>query len=122
MIARNKPIDRITQLLQSGLIKDQRRIAYYRAILQNPRSAFNNGIYRDLAGELLDTLTNYVLNDTQIYNRLRQDLIANRRLQEMRQDASDREQGTDSALQNYIEDTPGQSKIIKTIKKVVKEK
>lgn len=66
--------------MQSGLAKDLRRLAYYRAILQNPRSSFNNSVYRDLAGELLDSLTNYVINDAQIFNRLRQDLIADRKV------------------------------------------
>jgi hypothetical protein len=76
---------KITALLQAGLAKNISRIAYYRQVLTNPRSSFNNSYTRDLAAEVLETLVKYVLKDPQLYSRLRVDLLADN----MRREALD---------------------------------
>lgn len=175
--------DKITALLQAGLAKKLSRIAYYRQVLQSPRSSFNNSITRDLAAEVLETLVTYVLKDPQLYSRLRADLLADnmrkealdnlkakaerhgypfeivmevynrglnqdgpdhlsaenrafnrvnaflaggkvdRDLAEMELSVGAREQGTDTIVNSYLDDTPGQkpSKTLQTIRKLIKK-
>lgn len=71
-----KPLNQIDQLLKDGLCPDIQKINWYRQVLQNPQGSFNNTIYRNIAGEVFDKLLNYVLNDSILFNRLRQDLLA----------------------------------------------
>jgi hypothetical protein len=74
-----KPVDKIQQLLQDGLAKDQTKIAYYRVVIEDPRMGFNNTIYRQYAADVFNTMINYILNDPVMYNRFRQDLIQDNR-------------------------------------------
>ena len=75
MISNRKPIDRVTQLVQSGLGHDLQKLTYYRQVMIDPRSAFFNGIYREYGVEILNNLLNIVLNDNTTYNRVRQILL-----------------------------------------------
>ncbi len=72
---RGKPVDKITQLLQSGLARDQSKIAYYRQVMQDPSSGFTNQIYRHYATDVFNTMLSYMLNDPILYNRFRQNLL-----------------------------------------------
>jgi hypothetical protein len=80
MISHAKPIDRITMLLQAGLTDDLRKLAYYRIAMQDPTVGFNNIIYRTAAAHVLDKLLDYVLNDTALFNRIRQLLQADNKI------------------------------------------
>lgn len=71
--------DKINQLLQAGLAKNLKRIDYYRVVMMNPRSSLNTTVYRNLAADILDTLVDQVLNDSVLYNRLRQNLLVKNR-------------------------------------------
>jgi len=71
----SKPIDRINQLIQMGLGRDIHKVAYYRLVIIDPRTGFNNTIYREYAVEIMNSLLDYTLNDTMMYNRLRQLLL-----------------------------------------------
>jgi hypothetical protein len=75
-VSNRKPIDRITQLIQSGLGHDLQKLTYYRQVMIDPRSAFFNGVYREYAAEILNNLLNITLNDVTTYNRVRQILLA----------------------------------------------
>lgn len=72
MISNFKPLSNINQLLQLGLGRDKQKLAWYRAILQDPKNGIYNMNYRDLSVEVFDKLINYMLNDPVIYNRTRQ--------------------------------------------------
>ena len=71
-----KPIDRITQLIQSGLGRDLQKLTYYRQVMIDPRSAFFNGVYREYAAEILNNLLDITLNDVTTYNQVRRILLA----------------------------------------------
>lgn len=121
-------LSQITQLLQAGLGKDDNKLAMYRVVLQDPRGSLNNMQYRELAVEVLETLLDYTFNDYSIFTRLRQDLISDNRykqrafesIEEMEVCPLNRQIGTDSLVNSYRSDTPGQ--ILKIIKKIVRKR
>jgi hypothetical protein len=76
MISNSKPVSRIDTLIQDGLGHDLRRLPYYRIVMTDPHAGFYNTIYREYAVEIMNNLLNYVLNDSQMFNRLRQLLQA----------------------------------------------
>ena len=76
MLSNRKPIDRITQLIQSGLGHDLQKLTYYRQVMIDPRSAFFNGVYREYAAEILNNLLSITLNDVTTYNQVRRILLA----------------------------------------------
>ena len=79
-----KDVGRITQIIQSGLGSDPRKLPYYRQVMIDPRAGFFNLSYRDYALEIYNNLLNYMLNDPQLYSRLRQLLIQQNRKMSMK--------------------------------------
>jgi hypothetical protein len=79
-----KDVGRITQIIQSGLGSDPRKLSYYRQVMIDPRAGFFNLSYRDYALEIYNNLLNYMLNDVQLYTRLRQLLIQKNRKMSMK--------------------------------------
>lgn len=75
MISNGKPVAKIDDLIQSGL-GDINRIAYYRVVMMDPHAGFYNTVYREYATDVYNKLLDYVLNDNQLYTRLRQLLLA----------------------------------------------
>ncbi len=100
MISRRKPTDRITQLIQSGLGSDLKKLTYYRQVMVDPRAGFYNMVYRNYAVEIFENLVSYVLNDAQLYNRLRQLLLTHR--------------------EEFQQESEENKRIVETLKKVLK--
>src|ERR1700722_6539653 len=72
MINNSKPLSPINQLLQLGLIDDIKKLPYGRIIMKDPDQGVKSMVYRDLAIEIFNKLIDYCLNDSVMYNRLRQ--------------------------------------------------
>ena len=72
MISNSKPIPYINQLLQLGLIDNIKQVALARQVLLNPRQGIESAVYRPYAIEMFNKLIDYCLNDTVMYNRLKQ--------------------------------------------------
>lgn len=76
MISNSKPVNRIDTLIQDGLGRNINKLPYYRIVMTDPHSGFYNTVYREYAVEIMNNLLNYVLNDNQMFQRLRQLLQA----------------------------------------------
>jgi|SRR6516225_3951305 hypothetical protein len=94
MISHRKPVDRITQLIQSGLGRNLKKLPYYRIVMQDPRAGFYNTVYREYAVEIFNNLLDYTLNDAQLYSRLRQLLLNDNRKHEEAEIVEDSSQKT----------------------------
>ena len=174
----------IDRLVESGLAPIK-KLPYARIVLSDVPTGIKNMVYRELAIRIFSEISNYCINDTIMFNRLRQLLerkhpirpkafeslinkaeksgipldviievyergmadpppshlsqeqhafnrcnsfIAGGMARELDSDlvewlpASKMEWGSNSLAKEYIKDTPGQSKTLNTIKKVIKKK
>ena len=116
MISRRKPTDRITQLIQSGLGSDLKKLTYYRQVMVDPRAGFYNMVYRNYAVEIFENLVSYVLNDAQLYNRLRQLLLTHR--EEFQQESEENKRIVET--NPWASTTMTTEELVKTLKKVLK--
>lgn len=55
-----------------GLVNNPKDITYGRIVLQDPAQGITSMVYRNLAIQIFNKLTDYCLNDAVMYNRLRQ--------------------------------------------------
>jgi len=107
----------IDMLVQAGLCP-VRKLPYARVVLGDVSAGLNQYVYRDLAVKIYSKISNFILNDQILYQRMLQLLHSG--INEMELDPHKREEGTASLRNTYSKDTPGQ-KTWKTIKRNVKK-
>ena len=64
----------IDQLIEAGLAPIK-KLTYARIVLNNPHEGIYSMVYRDLAANIFTKITDYILNDSILFNRLRQLLM-----------------------------------------------
>ena len=75
-------LSQIDQLVTSGLAP-VKKLSYARIVLTDVKAGITSMVYRDLSIKIFQKITNYILNDQVLYNRLRSLLLAdNKKLED----------------------------------------